>query len=125
MLFESGYFLSEVAKALQHLRHAEVTVARIGGGGEGRLLAQGALDFVGAYGGGALAFGSEAAAGGFDVRCVELVELFDVGDDLGDLCPEGFEFFFAKFEVRELRDFRNVSFGYRHVRFGCCLVENQ
>ena len=102
----------------QHFRNAKVTGGGIWGFREGRFLAQGAEDYVVARGCGLLAFGGKAAEGGFDVRCVELVELFDVINDLGNLWSKGFQFFVGQIEMRELSDFRDVNFVYRHKDSG-------
>jgi hypothetical protein len=89
------------------------------GGGIWRLierdfLAERWLHFVVAIRGRRFAFRRQAAERRLDTAGINRIQLFDVRDYLGDLRGEHLSFFVANFQVRQLRDFLDVGFGYRH-----------
>lgn len=57
-----------------------------------------------------LAFGCQAAGRWFDLAGIELIKLFDVGDDFSDLRRKGAPLLACDFEMRELRNFFDVGF---------------
>lgn len=110
---------------LQNLWHAEMAGGRIGSLVEGLLLAQTRTRRIVARGFGALSFGRQSARRRFHLARVEFVQLFDVGNDVRNLRREGLAFFRRDLEMRQQRDFFDVSFGDWHFSFQLSVVSRQ
>src|SRR6266480_2019722 len=112
--FKTTDLPSELA---QNFRDAKVTRGRIGRLVQREILTQRGLDFINPRYFGALAFRRQTTERWFDRGGVDLVQLLDIRDDLGDLRRKDAALFVGDLQVRELRDLFDVRFGNGHQKY--------